>query len=108
MDLTPGRVEPDNLSPLPLSHPADTLLETAPLRDSRERTQSSDWDVPNDSAESHDSTSATPSSAAQETESNRGNCDEMIEKWRLIKLADKTRAAEAHKKVIQPEAYLRT
>ena len=108
MDLITGRVEPNSVSPLPLSHPGDTVRENSPLRESGERTQSSDWDVPNDSAESHDSTSATSSSAIQEPESNSGNCDEMIEKWRLIKVADKTRAAEAHKKVTQPEAMIRT
>ena len=105
MDLVPGRVEPNNLSPPPLSHPGDTLLENAPLRDSGERSELLGWDVPNDSAESNDSTSATSCSIVQEPERNSGNCDEMIEKWRCIRLADKNKA---QKKVAHADATTRT
>ena len=109
MDLILGPVEPINLSPPPLSHPDNTVLENAQLGDGGERSQLVDWDVPNDSAESHDSTSATSSSAAQEPQRDSGNCDAMIEKWHSIRLADKIAdKTRARKKVFHPEAITRT
>ena len=61
------------------------------------------WDVPDESTDSHASTSA--SSSVAEQESNRdddgGARDRMIEKWRAIKIADKNRA---RKKVSDDEA----
>ena len=50
------------------------------------------WDVPSDSAESQVSTTATPSSAEQEIDTDSSKTEKMIEKWRLIRLVDKNRA----------------
>lgn len=63
------------------------------LQSTDQRAQLPMWEVPDDSAESHSSTSASSPSAEQETNKDAHDpYDKMIEKWRLIKVADKDRA----------------
>ena len=60
------------------------------------------WDIPDDSTESHVSTSESPSIAEQGSNRDDGGAsDRMIEKWRSIKIADRNRA---QKKVSDGEA----
>ena len=62
------------------------------------------WDLPDDSTESHGSTSMSPSVAERESHIDDGGArDRMIEKWRSIKIADKNRA---QKKVSDAEANM--
>ena len=86
-----GNRDPDD-KPLPINDQHQTLPN---------------WDLPNDSADSQDSISSSSSIAEQEPEmnGNGGDCDRMIEKWRLIKLADKNRA---QKKVTEAQAAVYT
>ena len=101
MDLIPSGIRSEiPLSP-PLSRPGNHEPVNKPLHATNQREQLPVWDVPSDSAESGDSTSASASSLEQETSKNGGDCDQMIEKWRLIKLADKNRA---RKKVADAKA----
>ena len=48
-------------------------------------------DVDN-SADSHESTSASSSSDEEETVGKDDDCDKMLEKWRLIRLSDRNKA----------------
>lgn len=92
MDISPDGFGPE-LSPSPPilrtgnHEPDDKLL---PNNDPHQLLP--EWDLPNDSAESQDTTSSTSSIPEQEPEMDRSACDNMVEKWRLIKLADKMRA----------------
>ena len=50
-----------------------------------------DRDSSTDSDSTYDSTSASSSRNEQETVRADSDCDRMVEKWRLIRLADKLR-----------------
>ena len=86
------------LSP-PLSGPDKPESGNELQHTSHQRQKLQVWDVPSDSVESQDSTTATSSSAGQEIDTDGGKTEKMIEKWRLIRLADKNRA---RKKVADP------
>ena len=59
-----------------------------------------DWDVPNNSTDSHDSTSSSSSSDGPDTDMNmdRDNCERVLEQWRLFRLAQKNKPKK--KKVV--------
>lgn len=105
MDVIHDILGLDKSSSAPLSYPTEMDPGDQVLQATDEREQMHHWDVSNDSATSHDTTSASPSSSEVETDRNEGRCDEMIEKWRLIRLADKNRA---RKKVTDVSAFIWT
>lgn len=93
MDVMAGDVGPDLPIAPALSRPHRPEPGNKSLQMTEQRTQLPVWEVPDDSTESHDSTSASSPSLEQETHKNDDReCERMIEKWRSIKAADKNRA----------------
>lgn len=93
MDVMAGGIESDVPIAPTLSRPHRPEPGNKSLQSTDQRAQLPVWEVPDDSAESHGSTSASSPSAEQETNKDAHDpCDRMIEKWRLIKVADKNRA----------------
>lgn len=93
MDVMAGGIGPDVPIAPTLSRPHRPEPGDKSLQSLDQRAQLPVWEVPDDSAESHGSTSASSPSAVQETNKDAHDpCDRMIEKWRSIKVADKNRA----------------
>lgn len=86
MDVMASDLEPENPSSPPLSRPGNPESGNQPSHATSHRPRIADWDI------SSDSTSASSSSAELETDRNSGDCDKMMEKWRLIRLADRQRS----------------
>ena len=104
MDIMAGAIGPEIPISPPSSRSDDLEPPNMPLHVTDQRGKLPVWDVPDDSTESHVSTSASPSIADQESNRDDGGAsDRMIEKWRSIKIADKNRA---QKKVSDGEADL--
>lgn len=102
MDIMPSSVGPEIPISPPSSRSDELESQNMALHVTDQRGKLPVWDVPDDSTESHGSTSMSPSVAERESSRDDGGaCDRMIEKWRLIKIADKNRA---RKKVAHPEA----
>ena len=90
MDVMAGSTGPEIPISPPSSRSDDLEAPNMALNVTDQRGKLPVWDVPDDSSES---SSASPSIAEQEGDRNdNGARDRMIEKWRLIKLADKNRA----------------
>lgn len=86
MDVMAGSLGPENISSPPLSRPGEPESGNELPHANGQRPRTPNWDV------SDDSTSASSSSDELETDKNGGDCDNMIEKWRLIRLADRQRS----------------
>ena len=50
------------------------------------------WELPSDSADSFETSSTSPSTKDSAIDSNGAGCDALVEKWRLIRLADKNKS----------------
>lgn len=92
MDVIAGDLGPEN------SRPGNQDSPNKPPYAPGQRAKSPDWDVANDSATSYDSTSASPSMNEVGADRNGDGCDDMMEKWRLIRLADRDKD-KARKKI---------
>ena len=90
-------------SSLQSSRPGKPDAEDRPKYNTDQRAQVSAWDLSNDSADTHESSSTSASTAEQDIERDGGEYDRMIEKWRMIKFADKNRSK---KKVADAKAGL--
>ena len=102
MDVMTGGVGPEIPISPPSSRSDDLESQHMTVHVADQHGKRPVWDVPDDSTESHVSTSASPSVAEQESTRDDGGASErMIEKWRSIKIADKNRA---QKKVSVGEA----
>ena len=100
-----GGIGPEVPISPPLSRPDRPEPHDKSLHATEQHKQPEIWEVPDDSTESHDSTSPTPSSAEPETNRDDGGaCNRMIGKWDAIKRADRN---EAQKKVYDAYADLR-
>lgn len=102
MDIVAGGLESEDSFPPPLSRPGKPESGSEQPYCTDQRLKLSVWDEPTDSADSHGSTSMSTSSDELETDRNGDNCEKMIERWRLIRLADKDRPKKkkvAHLKV---------
>ena len=101
MDDLPSSLVPGGpLSP-PLPRPNKPELEPQDATDQRsKRPHGEDSNEPDDWL---DPTPAIPSSNEVETERNDDDCQDMVEKWRLIRQADKN---SAQKKVADAEVAL--
>ena len=88
-DVTASSLGPESQLSMPLSRPGipDSGNEESYI--ASQHVKLPHWGDSNDSDDSYDSTSASPSSEERETNGNGGNCDKMVERWRLIRLADK-------------------
>ena len=104
MDIMSGAIGPEIPISPPSSRSDELESQNMALHITDQRGKLPVWDVPDDSTESHSSTSASPSIAEQESNRDDGGArDRMIEKWRSIKIADKNRA---RKKVFVGEANM--
>ncbi len=90
-DITDG-FGPESISSPPSSHAVRPESVTQPLNNTEQRVNLQDWDISTDSADSQVPTSTSPSSNELETDKNDNACEKMIEKWDLIRHADKNRA----------------
>ena len=105
MDFRAGGIEPDESFSPPLARPDNPESGNKTPYTTGQLVNPSEWDVSNNSADSHDSTSASSTSDGPDTNMNRDNCERVIEQWRLIRLANKTRPKE--RKVIRLELISR-
>ena len=95
MDIMAGGIGPEIPISPPSSRSDELEASSIALQVTDQRGKLPVWDVPDDSTESHGSTSASPSIAEQESNRDDGGARErMIEKWRSIKIADKNRPKE--------------
>ena len=102
MDVMPGAIGPEIPISPPSSRSDELESQSMPLHVTDQHGKLPVWDVPDESTDSHSSTSASASEAEQESNRDDGGArDRMIEKWRAIKIADKNRA---RKKVSDGEA----
>ena len=93
MDIMTGAIAPEIPISPPSSRSDELESQNMALHGSHQNGKLPVWDVPDDSTESHSSTSASPSIAEQGgNEDDGGARERMIEKWRSIKIADKNRA----------------
>ena len=88
-DVTASSLGPESQLSMPLSRPGIPESGNEESDIASQNLKPPHWDDSNDSDDSYNSTSASPSSEERGTDGNGGNCDKMVEKWRLIRLADK-------------------
>ena len=93
MDFRAGSIEPDESFSPPLVRDNPESGNKPPYTTGQLVTPL-EWDLPDNSADSHDSTSASSSSDGPNTDMNRDNCERVIEQWRLIRLANKNKPKE--------------
>lgn len=96
VDVIASGPQPENSISPSLSHTAESESVSKPEYATGQIAKMPDWNVSNDLAESNNSTSASTFSNETQTIRNDDDCDKMVEKWRLIRLADRN---EAQKKV---------
>ena len=99
MSFGAGSMEPDESVSPPLV-PANPDLGNKSPYTTGQLVNPLDWDVPNNSTDSHDSTSSSSSSDGPDTDMNinRDNCERVLEQWRLFRLAEKNKPKK--KKVV--------
>ncbi|KAF6219701.1 hypothetical protein HO133_004170 [Letharia lupina] len=105
MDVIANGLGADNSSTPPLSRSGKPESGDKPPYVIGQRVELPPAHESNDSTDSYTSTSASSSTDELETDGKDDDCDRMVEKWRLIRLADKTRV---QKKKIYPthEVYV--
>ncbi len=90
MDVIVSGLEPESSFSPSLSGPDKPESAHQPAYPTGQSVNPANWDNSTDSADSNYSTSASSSTSEAETVRNDDRCDKMVEKWRLIRLADKT------------------
>ncbi len=90
MDVVVSGLEPENSNSPSLSGPDKPESVHQPAYPTGQSVNLAIWDNSTDSVDSSYSTSASSSTSEIETGKNDDRCDKMVEKWRLIRLADKS------------------
>ena len=92
VDVIVSGPEPENSISPSLSHTGESGSVSKPEYATGQSAKMPDWNVSNDSADSNYPTSASTSSNETQTIRNDDGCDKMVEKWRLIRFADRSGA----------------